>query len=199
MSSAPEDTTRTPSLTLRHLLERHNPIWEAALSRLLGLEGLSTGLHYYRNEQRERTGCVWVRTFWWALIVPSSFFRDPWALCIAHAEGKPFRQTCVPDWTKAAFTTDESSAVFDISDDPVSKSLRTLDLSTTKADPALDGISYLLNIHNDAVDASLVFSNPTDPGFKELERSLFSIGREAASRVPTLEETLNVWSGYLVG
>ncbi len=167
------------------------------VARLAGLCDLRVGKHFLRNEQKAPVGCVWVRSFWRAEVLPS--FHPSAVLAVVSARGEPFNDCISPDWVKAVFATQQEAAVILIEADPLPASLGCLNLLAEGEHDSLDGIGYTFTFETPQFRGALQFGNPVEPGLRSLESGLLTLARKIAAQSgsPVLQQVVDVWKEFV--
>lgn len=167
------------------------------VARLAGVGDLRLGKHFLRDEQKQPVGCVWVRSFWFAEILPS--FHPPAVLAVVVAKGEAFQDCVSPDWVKGVFATHQEAAVALLEADPVPAVLDSQSLFALDDNTCLDGIAYTFTLETTPLRAALQFGNPTQPCLLALEAGLLALARKIATQAGS-EPLLGVvesWGEYV--
>jgi hypothetical protein len=151
------------------------------LARKMGLGDLRIGKHYLREGPGEPKGTISICTFWFAEIMPT--FHPRIALAAATASGTPSKDCCTPDWVKAVMATPEAAGVITLESDPMHQALIGVDLFCgDQSPPALNGIAYSITFQTMHLHGTLQFGNPTHRCLCALERAMFDVARQVATR-----------------
>ena len=153
-----------------------------SLTHLLDLEEIRIGRHTLQDTKGQKRGHVEIVQIWYCLFMPS--FVNP--ILLVHIdygelsrEGKTSKS--VQQQIVAEFSQQEKKCIrYEIRElasreDKLFSILSTLPLQATDWSVSLDGISYVLGIHNTNVDLRLRFSNPKLTEWKELQVYLHSL------------------------
>ena len=169
---------------------------DATVAASLGIEGLSVGRQYLRDEQRSRIGCIWLDTLWQLRVQPS--FDHYGFVGVISIHGEEFRGIQSRGWTKAVLASDEAFAVQEIEFDPLPSLVASLPLLRQSNSGFLDGIGYQLRAESMVLEGSLNFANPVEPELTALEIGCWQLADEIArkSQNKVLMNFTKTWRRY---
>lgn len=151
-----------------------------SLAKLVKLEALNPGRHYYYDENDNKTGEAYIQSLWYCMFMPS--FDHHVALVSVN-----FTERTIDDQEPGAchvmiaasfasgLTTATMHEVVESSharDEPLFNILNRLPWGSTRAGISLDGIGYVLRVEDANMTAALRFSNPQPAELKELQTYL---------------------------
>ncbi len=170
---------------------------DAAIAAAIGIEDLHVGRHYLRDEQRWRTGAIWIDCLWILRVQPS--FHDHGAVGVVSAHGESFRETQPPKWIKAFLLSGDELVVQEIEADPLPEFAGSLPLLRKSNSMFLDGIGYELRVESLVLEGLLKFSNPEEPELIAVESCCWQLAETIAhkARNQKLIAFAKAWRGYL--
>ena len=172
--------------------ERAQPTRED-VARLAGLCDLRVGKHFLRDEQKQPVGCVWVRWFWIAEVVPS--FQPPLVLALIKARGEKYGDRVSPDWVKAVFATPQEAAIAELDADPIAEALGSFHLCHLDDNPCPEGLAYTFAFETPQLAGTLQFGKPVQPSLRALQGAMVALARTVAEQSgrAALREAADAW------
>lgn len=119
-------------------------------------------------------------------------------LGVASVRGEEYRGKTSSGWIKAFLASDNSIAVLEIDNDPLTPVVSRLPLLHKSQSIFLDGVGYQLRIETNQINSNLSFGNPTLPELVALERTAWELAETIArrSRNKPLASFVNTWRRY---
>lgn len=167
------------------------------VAKAFGLEALSIGRHYIRNEQRERIGAHKIRGISSFKVKPS--FHQSFTIWTVVVEGEVNAESDTPSWVKAGIEIEEQVAVASIEFNPIEQSLQSLNLYEYDGGITLDGVGYELSFETPSTRGVLCFSNPRTATLRSIERTMFNVAKAVLTSFPhgAAIETVGNWRSYV--